>query len=270
MDRYYRIGEFARKADVSVRTLQFYDKQGLLAPSEVSESGYRLYTDSDLLQLQQILALKFLGFSLDEIRALRRTGPQRLHEVLAQQKAMMQEKRAHLEAIIQAIEDTESLLQAGTLDWDALARVIQAIQMDNNNEWVKKYFTPEQIQQMEDLSAESYSEEARRKLAERGPWTEADQARADAQWAAVASELKRLSEAGADPSGPEAQAVAQQYTDLISAFTGGDRDIANGLDQWWKNYSALPQEQRPFTTPWGEEEGAFLHQALDARRHRTG
>ncbi|WP_308636331.1 MerR family transcriptional regulator [Paenibacillus silvisoli] len=59
----YRANEFAKKASVSVRTLQYYDKQGVLPPSAYTESGHRLYSDSDLKALQQILALKFLGFS---------------------------------------------------------------------------------------------------------------------------------------------------------------------------------------------------------------
>src|SRR5436190_19846207 len=102
---FYQSSQFAEKASVSVRTLRYYDKMGLLSPSQYSESGYRLYTDEDLLSLQNILALKFLGFSLDEIRVLLRTGPQRLEEVLAQQKAMLEEKRNQLTTVIQAIEE---------------------------------------------------------------------------------------------------------------------------------------------------------------------
>src|SRR5438128_10142424 len=64
---FYHTGQFAQKADVSVRTLRYYDKVGLLSPSYYTEAGYRLYTDTDFSRLQQILALKFLGFSLREI-----------------------------------------------------------------------------------------------------------------------------------------------------------------------------------------------------------
>ena len=49
---YYTSGEFARKARVTVRTIRFYDKQGILKPSRVSEAGYRLYTDEDFGRLQ--------------------------------------------------------------------------------------------------------------------------------------------------------------------------------------------------------------------------
>ena len=68
MDRnFYRITEFARKASVSVRTLRYYDKLGLLVPKH-NQSGHRLYTDEDLIQLQYILSLKFLGFSLKKLK----------------------------------------------------------------------------------------------------------------------------------------------------------------------------------------------------------
>lgn len=64
---YYSSGQFARLAGVSVRTIRFYDKQNILKPSYVSPSGARFYTDSDLAGLQQILLLKYLGFSLEDI-----------------------------------------------------------------------------------------------------------------------------------------------------------------------------------------------------------
>ena len=62
------VGEVAKKMDVTVRTLQHYDKEGLLSPSAVSDGGRRLYTDKDIVKLHQILSLKHLGFSLDDIR----------------------------------------------------------------------------------------------------------------------------------------------------------------------------------------------------------
>ena len=65
--RYYKTGEFAKMANVSIRTIRWYDKQGLLKPTMIAENGYRLYTDKDFVKLQQILSLKQLGFSLEEI-----------------------------------------------------------------------------------------------------------------------------------------------------------------------------------------------------------
>ena len=62
------VGEVAKKMGVTVRTLQYYDKEGLLSPSAESEGGRRLYTDKDLITLHQIISLKSLGFSLDDIK----------------------------------------------------------------------------------------------------------------------------------------------------------------------------------------------------------
>ena len=55
---YYSSGQFARMANVSVRTIRFYDKQNILHPSYVTPSGSRFYTDQDFARLQQILLLK--------------------------------------------------------------------------------------------------------------------------------------------------------------------------------------------------------------------
>ncbi len=64
---YYKTGQFAKLANVSERTIRYYDKIGLLKPSFVMENGYRQYSDLDLLKLQKILSLKHLGFSIEEI-----------------------------------------------------------------------------------------------------------------------------------------------------------------------------------------------------------
>ena len=65
---YYSSGEFARMAHVTLRTIRYYDKQNILKPSYVTDAGARFYTDEDFARLQQILLLKYLGFSLDDIR----------------------------------------------------------------------------------------------------------------------------------------------------------------------------------------------------------
>lgn len=229
--------------------------------------------DEDLLTLQHILALKFLGLSLEEIRVCLRRGPKQLAEALSQQRGMMQEKRTQLDAIIRAIADTEALLEAGTCDWESVARVISVIRMEKQNDWVKKYFTEEQLQTMNELAAAAYSDEAKAKLDSRSvQWTEADQEKATADWTRVFSEARRLAAAGADPGGPEGQAVAKLKNDLLSAFTQGDPEISAGLGRSWEAFRALPQEQKPFdASPFdaGEEGNRFLEQACAIYQERA-
>ncbi|GHO89917.1 MerR family transcriptional regulator [Dictyobacter formicarum] len=261
----YTTSQFAQKAAVTARTLRFYDKVGLLSPSHYTEAGHRLYSDEDLINLQQILSLKFLGFSLDEIKVCLQKDPQRLRETLATQKAMMREKRKQLETVIQAIEKAETLLEDSLANWDALVNVIQVMQMEQNKEWVNKYLTPEQQQKMAEISGNSYSPEAAQKIAEWGKnWTEQDQQRANQQWSAVFTELRRLVAEGADPTGPEAQALARQQSELIGQFTRGDADVTAGLKQWWKNHDQLPQQERPLGAySYSSEEWAFMQKAVD-------
>jgi len=264
LKRHYRTGQFAKKALVTVRSLRYYDRMGLLSPAAHSEAGYRLYTDEDLLKLQHILALKFLGFSLNEIQVCLRRGPTQLAEVLAQQRMMMQEKRVQLDGIIRALAETESLLEAGTCDWESVARVIEVIRMEQKTDWVKKYFTDDQLQTMEELGNSAYSSEARQSLSSRGSWTEEDQQKATTDWARVYSEARRLSAGGADPGGEEAQAMARLKHELLSAFTQGDPEISAGLARFWEGFRALPAERQPFdASPFnaGEEGNAFLEQA---------
>ncbi|GCE21325.1 MerR family transcriptional regulator [Dictyobacter kobayashii] len=261
----YTTSQFAQKAAVTARTLRFYDKVGLLSPSGYTQAGHRLYSDEDLGSLQQILALKFLGFSLDEIKVCLQTDPERLQETLATQKAMMREKRKQLEAVIQAIEKAETLLHDEQGNWEALVNVIQVMQMEQNKDWVNNYLTPEQQQKMAEISQKSYSPEAAQKIAAWGQnWTEQDQQRANQQWSAVYTELRRLVAEGADPTGPDAQALARQHSELIGQFTRGDADVSTGLKQWWKNHDQLPQGERPMGAySYSSEEWAFLQQALD-------
>lgn len=255
---------------MSVRTLRFYDQIGLLVPSARTEAGYRLYTDADLARLEQILALKFLGFSLDEVGRILAASPLGLRAALAQQHAMLRERRAHLDAVIRATEQAERLLQVEGTDRRALVDVIRAIQMSQTNEWRRKYFTDEQLATLDELSRRSYSDEARAALAARPAWTEEDQRRVDAQYAALYAGVRRAVAAGEDPAGAEAQALAGQAVALIEVFAGGDPAVEAGLKAWWTNYQALPAEQRPFQVPLSEAEAAFLERAKAIYLERRG
>jgi MerR family transcriptional regulator, thiopeptide resistance regulator len=250
---------------------------GLLSPAKRSEAGYRLYGDADLVRLQHILALKFLGFSLDEIRAFLAHSPLDFREALAQQRAMLRERRAQLDAVITAIDRAQQLLAthgADERDWETLANLIREIQMEQQNTWHKKYFTDEQLQTMQELGERSYTPEARAKLESRGPWTEADQQRVDAQYAALYAGVRRATAAGHDPGDEAGQALAGEAIGLLEAFTGGDPEVWAGLQQFWKNHADLPAQQRPMQIPLSEAEAAFLEQAkaihLERRREATG
>ncbi len=271
---FYHTGQFAEKASVSVRTLRYYDSVELLCPAEYTEAGYRLYTDSDLSRLQQILALKFLGFSLEEIRHCLRVGPASLQESLAQQKAMIRERREQLDAIIAAIDETEKMLStntANTNDWEPIVKVISVMHMQQTNDWRNKYLTEEQLKAMEELSKKHYTEEQRQHLAERGKnWTEEDQQRATQQWNEVGTELKRLIANGSAPDSAEAQVLVQKWQALVQGFTGGDPSILQSLKNLTNDVRSRPEGERPYSMPFSGEDEKFLHKAFEAYSQKQG
>lgn len=70
MSEKYSTGDLAKEAGVTVRTVQYYDKRGILSPSELSEGGKRVYSIADLEKLRQIIYLRDLDFSIDNIKNL--------------------------------------------------------------------------------------------------------------------------------------------------------------------------------------------------------
>ena len=95
-EKQYQAIEFAQLAGVTVRTLHHYDRIGLLKPSGYTNAGYRLYGKRDLVRLQQIVTLKFIGFSLTQIKNLLNSNSFDLQVALTQQKEIIAEKRQQL------------------------------------------------------------------------------------------------------------------------------------------------------------------------------
>src|SRR6516225_3246039 len=100
----YKVGEVARVAGVSVRTLHHYDEIGLLVPSGRSPAGYRLYSADDLRRLQQILLYRELEFSLDEIAEMLRDEGVDTDDHLRRQHQLMRARRDRVIALLGAIE----------------------------------------------------------------------------------------------------------------------------------------------------------------------
>lgn len=110
------IGEAARRAGVSVRTLRHYDQIGLLAPSGETEGGYRLYDEPALMRLEQILYLKELGFALEDIRAMMTRPDDDAGLAMRRQRELLILKRRRLDGMIARLDraiagDTQTELE---------------------------------------------------------------------------------------------------------------------------------------------------------------
>ena len=131
---YYSSGQFAKLADVSVRTIRFYDRQNVLKPSFVDAHGARFYTDRDLASLQQILLLKYLGFSLEEIRDMTIGGSDYSHisRMLRIQEKLVQDRIEQMQTVAEAIRDTEEELRRGNVNWQNMLDLIHLTGMERS------------------------------------------------------------------------------------------------------------------------------------------
>lgn len=101
------ISQVARLTGISIRTLQYYDEIGLLKPSELTASGYRLYNDEALQTLQQILFFKELGFSLKEIKEILENPDFDRIAAFKKQKELFLLKRNRINRLIELLERLE-------------------------------------------------------------------------------------------------------------------------------------------------------------------
>lgn len=223
----YRVNEFAELAGVTVRALHHYDRLGLLKPTARTGSSYRLYSDSDLARLEQIVVLKFLGMPLRDIRDLL-TDQSSLADALCRQQIVLREKRRHLEQALMAISNAERSLQdRGRPDWKLFNRVIQEIEMQNTTDWSKRY----------------YSDEAKAKIEEKKKaWNPALQEQVTKDWNQLFADIE--ASLGEDPASPKAQELAARWKSLLSGFTGGDPEIQKGLNSMYADRENWPAEQR--------------------------
>ena len=119
----YTTGAFAKLANVTERTIRYYDQIGLLKPSFVLDNGYRQYTEDDLLKLQRIISLKNLGFSLEEIFPMTLKDDQSsISESIDLQLELIDKKIKSLSLLKETLKSTSDLLKSQTLDWN---RVIE-------------------------------------------------------------------------------------------------------------------------------------------------
>jgi DNA-binding transcriptional MerR regulator len=209
---HHRIGELAKLAGVTVRTLHHYDELGLLRPSARTGGGHRLYTAADVERLYRLLALRGLGLPLDEIGALLDTGDgvaatvRRHLERVERQAEALEGLRTRLTRLLASLDSGE----------DSAQRFLDALEAMSMFE---KYYTPEQLRQLEQRRQTLGDEEIRR---------------VEDEWKDLYAQVREHREKGTDPADPAVQALVRRSGELIQMFTGGDPGIAASLKRMYE------------------------------------
>ena len=208
-----QVGELAKRTGLTVRTLHHYDEVGLLKPTSHSHAGYRLYMAADVARLQQVLSLRQLGFSLEEIRdCLDRTEFSPLEVVrlhlarLREQMELQRELCKRLEAVAAHFQTAEKV------STDEFLQIIEAITM------TEKYFTPEQ-QSIINQRREEAGDEFLRKRQE--------------DWAELIAAIRTEMEARTDVRSAKVRKLAQRWQDMVEETTAGDPGIKQALGKLW-------------------------------------
>jgi 7-cyano-7-deazaguanine reductase len=145
--KHHKIKDISQMTGLSIRSLQYYDDIGLLKPAQRSESGYRLYSEQDLIRLQQVVTLKFLGFSLDSIKEILEQPQFEVLSSMRIQAEVLKEKAYRIHKAADLMTYIASQIEAGErVNWNSTLQIINILETHRMNEALeKKYYTkPEQ------------------------------------------------------------------------------------------------------------------------------
>lgn len=204
MGKGYQVGEVSGLTGVSVRTLHHYDRIGLLQPQQRTVAGYRLYGERELLRLQQILTLRYLGFSLKRIGELLDRPDFDLAASLRVQERVLRERMAELDTIATVLgELVTAYRRDGAWNWDLVIHASEAVAtgLAQQEHTMSELFTPEQLQQFAELAERTPAEEM---------------AAIQDGWDALLPEVRANYDL--DPASPAAQTLAERW-DALTART---------------------------------------------------
>jgi DNA-binding transcriptional MerR regulator len=250
MARRYRVGEVATLTGVSIRTLHHYDRIGLLRPSAHSDAGYRLYAAEDVLRLQQILTLRYLGFPLKRIGPLLDRPDFDLVASMRIQCGALRNRIAELERIEAAVgELVDRRLATGEWSWELVASASTAVQhgLSHGGTEMEDRYTPEQMRQFAAL----------RQTIPAGEIAAVEQG-----WTALLADVRANRDL--DPSSPAARDLADRWQSLTDRTMRGYGSQPSLRDAIGANYERGAFEG--FDRAPQAADFAFIQRVNDARR----
>ncbi|MDZ5472826.1 MerR family transcriptional regulator [Bacillus sp. 31A1R] len=243
MEQHYSIGEFAKKTGVTVRTLHYYDELAILTPHR-SESGRRFYDSNHFVTMQKIVTLKYLGYSLEQMKDLLSQNNWNIKESLMFQKQIMEENLRQLERTIQALDHAIHLAdEQENIDASIFSSIIQGIQFqDEHKEWLKGIYPEEKVEKIFNISSEKQLE-------------------LEKEFSTILSALKL--KFGLDPSDSQVQLLMKDLITLFQEVVGEDVQsfikVTSG--------SASEEEDPLYPLPLTREEEEWVGEAIKIYLH---
>ena len=242
-DELFKVGELARRAGVSVRTLHHYDAIGLLKPTLGGSGEARLYGKRELERLAAIRALQQLGVSLNEIRACLDDPDLVLPRLMEMHLERVTEERERAVRLHERLEAVVRSLRAA--DEPSLDTVLETLgAMNEMDERIKKAYSPEQL---------TYLAQRRRDVGE------ARMREVQGEWQELFAAYRASLERGDDPASEAVQELARRSHALIEEFTGGDAGVRESLGRMYQENPEMPREMGADPELW-----SFMAKAREA------
>ena len=233
------VGELAHKGGVTVRTLQYYDTNGLLIPSEYSEGGRRMYGRRNIIRLHQILFLKSFGFSLEEIRdrLMPTESATELEQMFKHQKEVLVVQISYIQEAVNLMDQViDEIKLGGEIGIDRLFAIMGATRLGNPYSFMIRYLSEEQM--------EYYFNRFE---------NEDDAALFNNNIKTLTAELIELYQRNEDPEGSEGQKLAANWWDLVMLLTKGDPALIQNMfavgandDNWPSDFQDLKEATKSF------------------------
>jgi len=235
MQKFMTVSEIAKEANVSVRTLQYYDKSGLLKPSAYTESGNRLYTDKELVILFQIKGLKQLGLSLNEIKKqmVSLSEPGKVLEILQKQKESIQENINNLQLTISAIEVLErDIKNSEEVNFSGYAKILSGAR-DN---WDCMWGFSTMNEDLKDHIVDKFINKSAAKAID-----------FNKQLTDIIDAIITAQEKNIQPTSPEGEELISAFWNLINGFLDGNMNLIPSLQEFEKD---IKNQTGEFATKW--------------------
>lgn len=250
----YSVQGLANIAKVSVRTLHYYDQIGLLKPSIIAKNGYRQYSETELLRLQQILFFKELDLPLAEISRILSMPRFNLIAALKNHKQAIEQKKRHLHKLLKTIEKTMNKLEHHT-------------PMEDTE--LYEGFTPEQQKEYQKEAEQRWGHtDAYRTSTERvknmSKEQQAELQRQGIEWTKKLSTLMDQ-----DPTSPEIQAMIAQHYNGLRTFYEPNLELYRGLADMYvadARFTAYYDKHRPGLATFMQK---AMHAFIKNQQHKT-
>lgn len=209
----YTIGKLSAKTGVTVRTLDYYDEIGLIKPSTKTDGGHRIYDNEDIMRLERVLALKYIGFSLEQIKDMLHDTPSSWQQSIQQQLEMVEQEQERLKILKQTLQALFfSIAYEDKLNWEMVFHAIKLFQQDPEDFFqdYQAYLNTEDMEKIIEMNAQISKEDME-------------------AWVKVNSDIKN--NLNLDPTSKEAWQLAERWIKQSDSMFDHDETLQSKIGE---------------------------------------